>query len=300
MSPPPWHRREVRAEGPLQVRQTGEASLDESARRSADVGAGASEGGGARFLHVRILTEAQTELRFGAANGVRVSGRVPRCGARCPDTCCRDLNAVGRPVSQGHRDHGGMRARCGAWLASAGRHFLQLGDRGTRRRAGRPSEPRERGAGRVQSSSAAGTQRARGRRRPAPGSTGARGCWKLWWSMCAQSGVGDTSSRCTTFRAWTGSRNRARPLLQDPSVDRKRMLSQGASRPARSSASSGLGACVMTSLRREFSQCPTTPPRTRRTHHRDRRSRELTDLIRHQARSQTTPPDLRSRPSSSE
>ena len=71
-------------------------------------------------------------------------------------------------------------------------------------------------------------------------------------TMRAQSRAGDTSPRCAPFRARAGSRNRARPYSQDSSVDRKRRLAHRASRAGRSSAASGLGACVVTSSRREL------------------------------------------------
>ncbi len=60
------------------------------------------------------------------------------------------------------------------------------------------------------------------------------------------------SSRCAALGARAGARDRARPLSQDPSMDRERRLAHRASRAGRSSASCGLGACVMTSSRRDL------------------------------------------------
>ena len=99
---------------------------------------------------------------------------------------------------------------------------------------------------------AAGAQRARGRRRPTPRGTRPVCTRDLGRSLRARCGARDPSPGRATLGAGAGSRDRLRPLLQDPSVDRKRRLAHGASCAGCSSARSGLGACVVTSSRRDL------------------------------------------------
>ncbi len=117
------------AEGPLQVRQTGEASLDGSARRSADVGAGASEGGVARGLYSSGFSP-RPKLSFGLAlpTGCESLAEyldVELAKSRCPRT---EVSArlqgqfpAGIEITASGELEDGRR------LASAGRHARAAG-----------------------------------------------------------------------------------------------------------------------------------------------------------------------------